>query len=669
MPVLISIVHTLILMLVFVCPATAEVQEQTSTATLEQLMRAEVTTVTGASKYQQEVADAPSSVTIITADDILKGGYRNLAEILNSVRGFYTLYNRSYHFVGMRGFSPLGDFNTRILVLIDGHRLNDAVYEQAPLGSDFPVDIDLIDRIEVIRGPGSSLYGTNAFLAVINVLTRNGKDLKGGELSSSGGSYNSWTGRVTGGGKFPGGADLLLSGSYRDSEGKQQLFFPEYAATNGGIAHNMDGESSRDMLAKVVWKDLSLTLLHQTRDKTVPTAPYSTIFNDSAQKVVDLHSLVGLLYSRHGGFADYNVRLTYNRYEYDADYPLDNAGVLTLNRDTTVAEWVGSDLFASKNIGDHLLTIGMEHRWQFTQQQRNYDVTPTPNSLLDSNYRSLVQGYYFQDEHHILSNLILNVGIRVDKYEYFGTTANPRTALIWKPHGNTVLRLTYGEAFRAPNAYEKYYDDTTSTKGNLDLKPEKIRSLELSWDQFFGNNIRTTFTGFYSKITDLLEQTTDPIDGMLVFRNQSRVESKGVEFQTEGKWENGLSGRLSYSYQDTKNLETNQSLGNSPHTVAKASFTAPLYSLKKHFATIETFYGSSRLNAAGERIDGAAIVNLTILSRELLKGLDISASIYNLFDTRYSVPAGAEQVNSLSETLQGISQDGRAFRIKATWRF
>ena len=179
----------LIPIVLFSEPAAAQ-NEQDSSNAIEQLLNIEVTTVTGASKYQQELTDAPASVSIITSDEIRKGGFRNLAEILNSVRGFYTTYVRSFHNVGVRGFSPLGDVGTRVLLLVDGHRLNDGLLEAAPMGSDFPVDIDLIDRIEVIRGPGSSLYGTNAFLAVVNVITRSGKDIKGGELSSSGGSFN-----------------------------------------------------------------------------------------------------------------------------------------------------------------------------------------------------------------------------------------------------------------------------------------------------------------------------------------------------------------------------------------------------------------------------------------------------------------------------------------------
>lgn len=655
---------TLLFLSTFTIPAFAQ-DERGSLDALEQLMNAEVTTVMGASKYQQEVTDAPASVSIVTSDDIRKGGYRTMSEILNSVRGFYTTYNRGYDFVGLRGFSPLGDYGTRLLVLVDGHRLNDAVYEQAPIGSDFPVDLDLINRIEVIRGPGSSLYGTNAFLAVINVITVGGKDLKGGELSSSGGSFNTWTDRATGGGKLSNGVELLLSGSYRDSAGRQRLSFPEYAASNNGIAQGLDGENSWDVLTKIAWKDFSLLLLHQNRDKAVPTASFYSIFNDPGEKTSDRHTLAGLSFSRNGTL---NARLTYNRYEYIGDYPLDYSGVRTLNRDITVAEWIGSDLYTSKTFGKHLLTFGMEHRWQFTEQQRNDDITPTSKMVLNDNHQNVIQGYYLQDEYHILDNLILNAGLRFDHYGNFGGTTNPRAALIWKPQNSTVLRLSYGEAFRAPNAYEQYYNDQIGIKGNPNLNPEKIRTLELGWDQFIGNNLKTTATVYYSRIDNLLDQTIDPYDGLAVFKNQSLMESKGIELQTEGKWESGFSGRLSYCYQESKTEGSVQNPANSPGSLMKASLTAPL-PVKKSFATIETLYSGSRLNAAGDKISGAAITNLTLLSRDLVKGLDLSASIYNLFDSRYAVPVGPEQTNSLSENLRSIRQDAITFRIKATYRF
>jgi outer membrane receptor for ferrienterochelin and colicin len=149
-------------------PALARAQSAQPDLTplsIEQLLDAELTST--ASKFEQEVTRAPASVTVITGDEIRRHGYRTLADVLNNVRGLYTSYDRNYSYVGARGFARPGDYNTRVLLLIDGHRLNEPTYNMAAIGTDFPIDVSLIDRVEVIRGPGSSLYGTSAFLGVI----------------------------------------------------------------------------------------------------------------------------------------------------------------------------------------------------------------------------------------------------------------------------------------------------------------------------------------------------------------------------------------------------------------------------------------------------------------------------------------------------------------------
>ncbi|MDO9109769.1 MAG: TonB-dependent receptor plug domain-containing protein [Desulfatirhabdiaceae bacterium] len=140
---------------------------------LEDLMRIPVY---GASKFEQKASNAPSAITIITADDIQKYGYRTLADLLRSVRGFYATYDRNYRYAGIRGFGSTGDYNSRILIQIDGHRINDNIYGQGSIGSEFILDLDLIDKVEIIRGSGSSLYDSNAFFGVINVITKKSKD-------------------------------------------------------------------------------------------------------------------------------------------------------------------------------------------------------------------------------------------------------------------------------------------------------------------------------------------------------------------------------------------------------------------------------------------------------------------------------------------------------------
>ena len=132
---------------------------------LEDLAALQVQTVYGASKHEQKVSEAPSDVTIVTADEIKKFGYRTLADILRSVRGFYVTSDRGYSFIGVRGVNRPGDFGGRVLINIDGHRLNDPLFDSAPADTDFPLDVDLIERVEVIRGTGFFSTATTHFSA------------------------------------------------------------------------------------------------------------------------------------------------------------------------------------------------------------------------------------------------------------------------------------------------------------------------------------------------------------------------------------------------------------------------------------------------------------------------------------------------------------------------
>src|SRR5437867_5779218 len=183
----------------------------------EMILFQDLPSVFGASKYEQKPSEAPASVSIVTNEEIRKFGYRTLSEILRSVRGFLTTNDRNYSYIGTRGFDRPGDYDTRVLLLLDGHRVNDNVYDQASIGTESLVDVEAIDRVEIIRGPSSSLYGTDAFFAVVNVITRSGGDLNGRELTAAGGSYSTGEGRAAYGASLDNGAEIYFSGSYYDS--------------------------------------------------------------------------------------------------------------------------------------------------------------------------------------------------------------------------------------------------------------------------------------------------------------------------------------------------------------------------------------------------------------------------------------------------------------------
>jgi len=186
-----------------------------SEATLEELGSIQVYS---ASKRIQPSGEAPSSVTVVSADDIQKQGYRTVADILRTVRSFYVTYDRIYSSLGVRGFARPGDFNTRILLLVNGHRLNDNIYDEAMIGTEFPVDIDLIQRIEIVRGPVSSLYGSNALFAAINIVTKEARDINGLDVSAVAASLHTYKARASYGRELK-RFSFLVSGSFYGSTG------------------------------------------------------------------------------------------------------------------------------------------------------------------------------------------------------------------------------------------------------------------------------------------------------------------------------------------------------------------------------------------------------------------------------------------------------------------
>src|ERR1700735_3599769 len=139
---------------------------------IEELLSISVDSVYGASGFEQKGTEAPASVTIITSEEIQRYGYRTLADILRNVPGFYVTYDRNYSYVGVRGFGLPGEYNNTITLMIDGHRTNDNIYDAALIVTHFPLDVDLIQRVEVIRGPNSSQYVASAFLGIINVVPK-----------------------------------------------------------------------------------------------------------------------------------------------------------------------------------------------------------------------------------------------------------------------------------------------------------------------------------------------------------------------------------------------------------------------------------------------------------------------------------------------------------------
>ncbi len=633
---------------------------------IEELMEVEVDTVYSASKHQQKVTEAPSSTTIVTAEEIKRYGYRTLKDILQGVRGFYTTDDRNYNYLGVRGFGRPADYNNRVLILLNGHRLNENVGGSSPIGSDFPLDTDLIERIEVIRGAGSSLYGSNAFFAVINVIAKKGKDFDGFEVKGETASYKTNNGRITYGKTSDDGVDLLLSATTSNSSG-QKLFFEEFndPSTNNGNVEN-DGQTFHNLFFRAAAGDLAFTAASSTVDKDVPTAPWGTIFNDTRTKTYDYRTLLGLDYNHEiSDKLSVTSRVSYNHYNYNGSWVYDYANPgdpprPVVNRDYWKGRWwVGELMFTAKPTDKHNVTWGSEFQYDVRQDQRNWDEAV----YLDDTRNGRNWGLYVQDEYKVFEKVTISAGLRYDEYKNIGSTINPRLGLIYQHSSDTVIKLLYGEAFRAPTVYELYYNDGgTSQKPSVGLQPETIKSYELVLEHQLSKRTRATISGFYYEVENLIDLYTDPADSLLIFRNTDGVTGEGAEFELERKWDNGTRARASYCFVQTEQVDTHKVMVNSPKHLAKFNLIAPIIP-ERLFLGLQTQYTGKTKTTAGGYADGFGLTDITLTYEHPSKKLDANFSIYNLFDKSYSFPGGSEH------TQNTIRQNERTFLFGLTYRF
>ena len=244
---------------------------------LERLMQLEVV---GASGFAQTLTEAPSAVSVITAEDIRRFGYRNLGEALQSARGVYATDGRDYSYIGMRGFSRPGDYNTRLLLLSDGIRRNDPLYDTAPIGHDAPIDIDWVKQLEFVPGPASALYGANAIFGVANAVLWSGADLDGSRVAAEVGSGNMGRVSLLSGRRNAQGSDWVFGVSASQRRG-EDIYFREFDApgVGNGVAHGLDGERYLKAFAKLSTEGWKFDAGFSSRRKLVPTAYYGTAFD------------------------------------------------------------------------------------------------------------------------------------------------------------------------------------------------------------------------------------------------------------------------------------------------------------------------------------------------------------------------------------------------------
>lgn len=618
----------------------------------EDALFAPIPKVETASRFSQRTDEAPSSVTIVSARDIETYGYRTLGDILNSVRGFTVSGDRNYTYLGARGFARTGDYNSRFLFLLDGRRMNDNLYGDVGLGEDGVIDVALIDRVEIVRGPSSSLYGASAFLGVINIITKRGRDLEGGELAAGAGSEHSLSVRGAWGAQPDAGHEFLVSASAYGSRGAPRLYYSAFdaAATNFGVAENADGERAQRLFGKLRLGHLEFEGALVDRTKHVPTGSFGTVFNDNRTVTRDRRVF---LEARHEAEISpatmLRSRFSWNANYSDGDYVYDRGAGPYINKDYSRGTWWTAELAAVTRIGTaHRLAYGAEYQKDQRLEQGNYDTAV----YLSDRRKAQNSALYVQDEWRV-AGAIVNVGLRYDHYTTFGSTTSPRIGLILPVRDGTTVKLLSGKAFRVPNAYELYYSDGNQTQmANPDLRPETILTREAVLEQRLAGGWRLSASAYEYEISNLIRQTTDPASGLLVFGNLSHVSTSGVEFELAGRLWRQLDAVAGFTVQKTHDERTGATLVNSPHRVGKLQLSLPL--MDRHArAGVTMRYLSERTTEAGNRIPDSLILDLNLRAKLGTAGTTLVFSAFNLFDRPYADPGAREH------TQDTIPQAGR----------
>ena len=597
-----------------------------------------------AAKYEQMLGSVPASITIITAEEIERYGWTTLDQVLQSVPGFYLTNDRNYTTLGVRGIGRPTDYNFRALILLNGQQLNEPVLGAAPAGSDLALDLRTVQKIEIVRGPGSALYGSHAMHAVINIITATADEMDGLSATARLGSHRDQTGSLRMGRTFGNGLQMTGSALWQESNGAN-LLFPEY----GAVAHGKDYENLYGVALGLRKGDFSLDLSRRSRTKGIPTGSYASLF-DTDSWTTNWMDLIAANYHRAiGSDKALDVRASWDRSGEHGLWPYDiGPGV-----DRTFAvRWSAEARMHWDIRSNQRLTLGGDYT-NVTSSRYQYRVG---NYQTGFSWPYQVASVFAEYEYRPTPHLGLVAGFRHDDFSCTSDATNPRAAILFTPRDSTTVKLLYGTAFRSPNGYEtSYADPETPWKANHELKPERIRTVELEWQQRLSPGLFLTTAVFRNKSTDMIGQQVDPADGVNWYQNLSLITSNGVELRLDRRTERAWS-YLSYSFVDADDLEGN--IDNHPRHMLKGGLSTSPWQTT-HFG-LDAVFESGRYTRDEEWTSSFLLLN-GIVSRQIAPHVRLGLTARNLLDRRYATPVGPEL------RQQSIRQDGRTLALEVTF--
>jgi len=647
--------------------AAVNPQEEDNILALLELMETDIATGT-----PLEQRYTPAVTSIVSADEIRRSGSRTLFEALEQVPGLHVYPAKNFVMkpsVSIRGIHT--DFNSQVLILVDGVRQNSGLNGSPALHYTIPATA--IQRIEVIRGPGSALYGADAYSGVINVITKKYEHIEN-EVGARYGSFNTGEGWINTRGKA-GDVKMGLTLSLMKSDGDnsrtinvdQQTIFDGIFSTSASLAPgplNTDYETLY-MSADASYKNYELNFITQNSRK-IGTQDGAGRALDPPGDIERMNMALDFKHSNTTLLKDTDIKSsltytfydalgTYNIYPAGATLPLDTGGALftfpsgaIINAGAKENSYLAKINFIYSGINNHTLNFGMGYRHEklTTTDERNFgsgvvtgtltDVSGTDFSFLPDKSRTNMYAL-LQDEYTISNSLGLTAGLRYDYYDNFGATVNPRLALVWKQSDATTIKTLYGRAFRAPSFGELYFRNNPVNLGNPDVQPETIDTLELSIEH--QAPVHTKLNLFYYQAKDLINSATNT-DGTVSAQNNKDQNGYGLELELEYTIISGLVINGNYAYQHSEDADTKQKTADAP---VHQMFAQLQYRINTNWNTSAQYHYIGKRyraqNDSRETLEGDSLVNLTLESRNLWKNVDILASVRNLFDTGYREPS------------------------------
>lgn len=636
--------------------------------------------VTAASRQAESIFDAPASVTILPQEELRAFGFQTVWDALGGLRGIYQTDDRTYPSLGFRGFSQPQDYGNRVLSLTDGHVMNDDLLGSSYVGYDARSDLMDVERIEVVRGPGSALYGTNAFFGVVNLVTRDADTLLRPHASIATDGFRGGRLRVGGGTRFNREAGFWASASGVLAQG-DDLYLPELTDAADGMVRGADGFYAATTMARAWYGDLTLQGSWHRRQKSIPTGAFDTLVGDPRSHSQDSRGFVELRWEpRFSPEVALSARVFLDYYEYEGSFAYDPPGALNpetgVVRDGWLGYWTGGEARLLLRPVEWLrITAGFEARGSLVAELTSE--SDADGRYLDEDARFFVLGGYAVAEVKPIEWLTLNVGARYDFVSTFADGAfSPRAAIIVRPWETGIIKLIGGSAFRAPSVYELRYNDDGVTQVAPDsLSPERIWTGELELTQRIDEELSAIASVFYNHIENLIT-TLPAAGGLFQYGNSTDIaQTLGAEAELRREWRQGWMFSVSYSYQRTRvgdllSDELDNRVSNSPEHLIGFRGAAPIVPELLTIALrlrVETARLGLRTRPDGETElvpgDIPVLADL-VLSGEVSEiGLSYALGVRNLLDWQYRYPGGEDIA------IPFLPQPGRQVFLQTTIRF